>query len=109
MRRILMTKREGIERCGPSDSEGENSSKARLDRAGRGRIYKSRAAPEPRQYGNVLDTIDRVGDGRSHNAGARVERPDLLTIGGAIGRKYPIRTPLKYQVAAHQNTTALDR
>src|SRR3954471_12603829 len=109
MRQILMTKREGFERCGPSNSEGENPSKARLERAGPRRIDKSGTAPESGQYGDVLDTIDRVGDGRSHDAGARVERPDFLTIGGAIGREYPIRTPLKYQVAAHQNTTALDR
>ena len=64
-----------------------------------GSLHQPFGAAPSRHHRDILDAVDPVGHRRRHDAGARIEGPQLLAVGGAVGRQDAVGAALKHQVA----------
>src|SRR5689334_5543062 len=99
-RRILVAEREGFGSRRAADHERKDPPIARLRRPPARVVVQSNRSAPPREYGHILNAIDLVSYRRRHDAGARIERPELLAVGSAIGGQDSVRASLNNQVAA---------
>src|SRR5579872_3793371 len=72
---VLVAERGRFQGRRAAQRERENSSKSRLDGAERGIVIESDGSTPTRHHRNILDSVDPVRNGRGHDSGAGVERP----------------------------------
>src|ERR1043166_4934200 len=87
LRRVLVTERGCFQDSFAIQGESENAAPSRLGRANRWRVHLPGSATPPGHDGHILNAVDCVGDGRSHDSGVAVKLPDLLAIRRAIRGK----------------------